>query len=122
DDFLADSLAYATMPDPSAVVIVQHGGGVRGKKLLDTLRSAEVPEYTCPALKRDSEVVDFAAGEFERAGRKVLGAAVRALVDAVGTDVAEVAAACQQLMNDVEGTVDEPTVALYYGTRVNATG
>ena len=122
DDFLADALAYCAHADPSTVVVFQHGGGVRGKKLLDTLRSARAPEYTCPAVKRESEVVDFATGEFERAGRTIAAPAVRALVDAVGTDIAEVAAACQQLMNDVDGTVDEATVALYYGTRVNATG
>lgn len=122
DEFLADALAYTSSPDPDAVVVIRHGGGVRGKKLLDALRAAKTPEYTCPAIKRDTELIDFVQGEFERASRAIAAKAVRALVDAVGADVAELAAASQQLMSDVDGTVDEQTVGRYYGTRVNATG
>ncbi|MFW7415660.1 DNA polymerase III subunit delta [Demequina sp. SO4-18] len=121
DEFLADSLAYVQTPDPDVVVVIVHGGGVRGKRLLDTLRKASVPEYTCPAVKKDAELVDFVRAEFERARRPVQAAVARRLLDAVGGDIAELAAACQQLMNDVEGTVDEEAVGRYYGTRVNAT-
>jgi DNA polymerase-3 subunit delta len=122
DEFLADALAYVAQPDPEVVVVIRHGGGSRGKRLLDTLRKAGTPEYTCPAIKKDAELVDFVAGEFDRAKRAAPARAVRALVDAVGGDVAELAAACQQLISDVDGTVDEAAVARYYGTRVNATG
>jgi len=122
DDFLADALAYVAQPDPEVVVVICHGGGVRGKKLLDAISAARIPTYACTALKKEGEVVDFAAGEFRRAGRRVGADAVRAMVAAVGTDVAQVAAACSQLMTDVTGTIDEAAVARYYGTRVNATG
>ncbi len=122
DDFLADALAYVERPDPEVVVVVCHGGGVRGKKLLDAMAKAGVPRYECAALKRDAEIADFAAGEFRRAGRKVAADAVRALVAAVGNDVSQVAAACAQLISDVTGNIDETVVARYYGTRVNATG
>ncbi|WP_062133049.1 DNA polymerase III subunit delta [Demequina aestuarii] len=121
DEFLADALAYAQAPDPEVVVVILHGGGVRGKRLLDTLRKAGVPEYLCPAVKKDAELVDFVRSEFERERRPVQAAVARRLLDAVGGDVAELAAACQQLMNDVDGTVDEDAVARYYGSRVNAT-
>lgn len=122
DDFLQDALAYAERPDPDCVVVLLHAGGTRGKRLLDTLRKAGTPEYTCPAIKRDAELVDFAAAEFDRAGRSAPARAVRALVDAIGEDVAELAAACAQLISDVDGTIDEAAVTRYYGTRVNATG
>ncbi|SEI96329.1 DNA polymerase III subunit delta [Demequina mangrovi] len=122
DDFLQDALAYVERPDPECVVVMVHGGGVRGKRLLDTLRKAKTPEYTCPAIRKDAELVDFATGEFERAGRPAQARAVRALVDAIGEDVAELAAACAQLVTDVEGPLDEAAVTRYYGTRVNATG
>ncbi|WP_296667412.1 DNA polymerase III subunit delta [Demequina sp.] len=122
DDFLQDALAYAANPDPECVVVMQHAGGNRGKRLLDTLRSGGAPEYTCPAIKRDAELVDFATAEFERAGRPAPARAVRALVDAIGEDVAEIAAACAQLVSDVDGPIDEGVIARYYGTRVNATG
>ncbi|WP_084103258.1 DNA polymerase III subunit delta [Demequina sp. NBRC 110056] len=121
DAFLSDALAYAAAPEQDVVVVIRHGGGVRGKKLLDTLRKGGVPEYTCPAVKRDGEFADFAAAEFERAKRPVQAAVVRRLVDAVGPDLPELAAACQQLIGDVEGTIDADAVTRYYGTRVNAT-
>lgn len=122
DDFLADALAYTAAPDPEVVVVVRHGGGNRGKRLLDAMRAAKAAEYSCPAIKKDAELVQFAAAEFERAERPAPARAVRALVDAVGSDVAELAAACQQLISDVEGTISDEVVARYYGTRVNATG
>lgn len=122
DAFLADALAYVANPDPEGVVVIRHRGGVRGKRLLDTVRKGGVPEYTAPSVTKDAELAQFVAGEFEREGRAAPAAAVRALVDAVGADVAELAAACSQLMSDVSGTVDAAAVARYYGTRVNATG
>lgn len=122
DDFLTDAIAYAAAPDPEAVVVIRHGGGVRGKKLLDTLRAAGVPEFACPAITKDADLVDFVASEFARARKSVGAAATRAIVDAVGSDVSQLAAACAQLLADVSGTIDEAVVAKYYGTRVNATG
>ena len=40
DDCLADGLAYVQAPDPDVVVLWEHGGGNRGKKLLDALKAA----------------------------------------------------------------------------------
>lgn len=122
DDFLKDALDYAANPDPEAVVVIVHGGGNRGKKLLDTLRAAKTPEYSCPAITKDAELVDFVSSEFARANRQARASAVRALVDAVGSDVSQLAAACAQLVNDTASTIDDASVAKYYGTRVNVTG
>jgi DNA polymerase-3 subunit delta len=122
DDFLTDALDYLARPDTEVMVVVRHGGGVRGKKLLDAMKAAHVPTYSCAAIKKEGEVVDFAAGEFRRAGRTVSAAAVRSLVSAVGVDVPHVAAACAQLLADVDGDLTEDVVARYYGTRVLATG
>jgi len=121
DAFLADALAYVDAPDPEVVVVVRHKGGVRGKRLLDAMREKAV-EYTCPAVTKDADLATFVAREFSRVGRRASASAVRALVDAVGADVAELAAASAQLMSDVDGAIDDDAVARYYGTRVNATG
>ena len=122
EDFLTDAVAYVSAPDADAVVVVRHGGGNRGKRLLDTMRAASTPEYACAAITRDSDLVDFVASEFSRGNRKASAAAARALVDSVGSDVSQLAAACSQLMNDVDGTINDAVVAKYHGTRVNATG
>lgn len=122
DDFLEDAVAYASNPDPEVVVVIRHNGAVRGKRVLEAWRAAGASEYLCPAVKRDSEFVEFVEGEFSRAHRETKPQAVRALVDAIGGDISELAGACQQLLTDVPGPVTEEAVATYYGTRVNATG
>jgi len=122
DEFLEDAVAYATSPDPDVVVVLAHAGVVRGKKALDAFRAAGATEYACPAVKKDSDALAFVEGEFVRAGRTARPQAVRALVDAVGVDAAELAASCHQLMSDVDGVVSADEVARYYGSRVNATG
>ncbi len=122
DDFLEDAVAYARNPDPEVVVILRHGGAVRGKRALDAWRTGGAEEIPCPAIKRDMELVQFVEGEFARASREARPQAVRSLVDAVGSDVPELAAAVSQLLSDVAGPITEAEVARYYGSRVNATG
>src|SRR5690606_11371324 len=61
-------------------------------------------------------------GELRAAGRRAHPEAVRALVEAVGSDLRELAAACAQLVADTEGTIDEAMVTRYHGGRVEASG
>jgi len=123
DAFLAEAIAYLEAPQDGATVVLRHtGASVRGKKLLDAIRSGTGGgvEIACPAIKRDSDRFDFAAGEFTAAGRRIAPAALRALVSAFADDVTELAAACQQLIADVAGDIGESVVARYYGGRVEA--
>ena len=60
--------------------------------------------------------------EFSAARRKITSEGVRALIEAVGKDVRELAAACSQLVSDTEGTVDDAVVDTYHGGKVEATG
>jgi len=124
DAFLTEALAYLEAPQDGATVILRHtGASVRGKKLLDAIRSGtgggiEIP---CPAVKRDSDRYDFAAGEFQAAKKRIAPAALRALVSAFADDLTELAAACQQLIADVPGDIGVETVERYYGVRVETT-
>lgn len=123
DAFLAEALAYLESPQDGATVVLRHtGASVRGKKLLDAIRSGTGGgvEIACPAIKRDSDKFDFAAGEFKAAQRRIAPAALRALVSAFADDVTELAAACQQLISDVSGDIGEDVVQRYYGGRVEA--
>src|SRR5690606_40860594 len=72
--------------------------------------------------KKDSDKAAFVTAEFRRARRRIDASGVRALVEAVGTDLRELAAACSQLVTDTDGTVSEAVVDRYYGGRVEATG
>lgn len=123
DAFLTEALAYVEAPQDGATVILRHtGSSVRGKKLLDAIRAGTGGgvEIACPAVKRDGDRFDFAAGEFQAAGRKIAPIALRSLVGAFSDDLTELAAACQQLIADVPGDITEQTVERYYGGRVEA--
>ncbi|WP_309068137.1 DNA polymerase III subunit delta [Microbacterium sp.] len=121
DAFLTEALAYIEHPQEGATVVLRHtGASVRGKKLLDAIRAGtgsgvEVP---CPAITKERDRQDFAAGEFKAAGRRIAPKALHALVSAFSGDLAELASACQQLLADVDGDISEAVVSRYYGGRV----
>lgn len=123
DAFLTEALAYLEAPQDGATVILRHtSASVRGKKLLDAIRSGQGGgiEIACPAISKDDERVDFARGEFVAADKRIIPNALRTLVNAF-TDVTELAAACQQLIADVPGEITEEIVERYYGGRVEVT-
>ena len=123
DDLQTDLLAALSgEPEPDLTLVVTHKGGARGKKVLDTLRGNGARVIDAPAIKTDRDKADFAAHEFRRARRKATAEAVHALVEAVGKDVRELAAACQQLVDDTTGVIDEKVVMTYHGGKVEATG
>ncbi|WP_461190262.1 DNA polymerase III subunit delta [Arthrobacter sp. Z4-13] len=121
DAFLADALAYLGHPEPDAVLVLRHGGGVRGKKLLDAIKKGGWPVVDCQPLKKDADKVAFVAAEFKGAGRRIEPNAVQALVNAVGANLSELAAACSQLIADAGTTVTTDIVDRYYGGRIEAT-
>ena len=121
DAFLAEAVSYLAFPQEGATVILRHTGAtVRGKKLLDAVRAGEGGgvEIACPAIKRDSDRFDFAAGEFQTAKKRIAPTALRSLVSAFADDLTELGAACQQLISDVPGDITEQVVERYYGGRV----
>lgn len=122
DELQEDLLAFLAAPDPDVTLVVTHKSGQRGKKVLDTLKKAQARVLEAPAIKTDRDKTDFATHEFRAAGRRATPDAVRALIEAVGKDVRELAAACQQLVADTTGTIDEELVARYHGGKVEATG
>jgi len=122
DALITDALAYLQAPEPDVWVLFVHHGGVRGKKLLDGIKASGAGVVQCDLLKKDAEKLAFAADEFRRARRRATTDAVRALVQAVGADLRELAAACAQLTQDVETTIDETVVNRYYGGRVEVSG
>ncbi len=120
DGFLSEMLDYLAAPAEGTVVVLRHAGGVRGKKLLDAIRAGAGGgiEVVCTELKKDTEKYDFAQAEFATAGRKITPGALRSLTSAFTDDLAELAAACQQLLSDSAEQITEATVDKYYGGRV----
>lgn len=122
EDVFSDVVGYLEDPSPDVSLVLVHGGGQRGKRALDAVRSAGAVVVRCDPVKRDADKVAFVTSELRRARRRGEPAAVRALVEACGNDLRELAAACQQLVADTTGIVTADMVSRYYGGRVEATG
>ena len=120
DAFILETVDYLEHPADDTYLVLRHGGGSRGKRLLDAIRvgTGGGIEIVCAELKKDVEKSDFAAAEFAAAGRRVTGSAIRALVMAFSDDLAELAAACAQLIADEVDEITEATVEKYYSGRV----
>lgn len=120
DAFLTETLRYLETPADDTTLVLRHGGGVRGKKLLDAIRAGtgDGLEVVCLELKKDTEKLEFAAAEFSAERRRISQGALRALVTAFNDDLAELASACQQLISDAAAEITEATVEKYYSGRV----
>ena len=120
DAFITETLNYLENPAADTYVVLRHAGGVRGKKLLDAIRAGLGGgiEIVCAELKKDAEKYDFAVAEFKAASRRITPGALRQLTSAFSGDLAELAAACQQLLSDASEEITEVTVDKYYAGRV----
>jgi DNA polymerase III subunit delta len=103
-------------------VVLVHKGGARGKPLLDAALIAGARRVDCARLTRPGERVDFVRAEFRVAGRAISEDGARALIEAVGSELRELAAACAQLCTDTDGQVDAELIGRYYRGRAEANG
>ena len=100
DALVQEILQYLQAPEHDVTLVLVHRGGNRGKKLLDALKKAGVPRVDAAPIKRAGDKQAFVAAEFARAERRIQPEALVALVDAFGTDLAELAAISRQLIED----------------------
>ena len=107
---------------PEVTLVVTHSGGAKNKSLLAALQSGGARRVDCPAVKKFGERMDFLRAEFARARRKADDGGLRALLDAVGTDLRDLAAACDQLASDTTGVISAEIVGRYWRGRAEATG
>lgn len=104
------------------VLVVVHAGAGRGKALADGLRAAGAAVSECPRVTRFEDRAGFVRDEVQRAGGRISAGAVTALLDAVGSDLRELASAAAQLTADSGGSVDETAVRRYHRGRAEVTG
>lgn len=125
DPVLEDLLDYVEAPDSSVTLLVRHSSGNRGKKLLDTIKShgGDWLVVTCPELKSERDRVQFLRQEAQAKKVRLEQEAEQALIDAVGSDLAELSAALSQLTADLgeTGQITVDVVKRYYGGRVETT-
>jgi DNA polymerase-3 subunit delta len=113
--------AAADVP-PGTVLVVVHSGGGRAKALANELQSLGAVVHPCARITKPSERVDFVRKEFRALRVRVDEETVTALLDAVGSDVRELAAACSQLVADTGGDVDAAAVRRYHSGKAEVKG
>lgn len=116
-----DLARYLLAPADGSSIVIIHKGGAKGKAVLDAARAAGAREVDCAEIKRYSDKIAFLRSEVRAAGGQISEDAARAVLDAVGGDLRELAGACAQLVSDTDGTIDEPTVRRYYAGRAEVT-
>lgn len=109
-------------PAGGTVLVVVHAGGGRSKALPDALRAAGAVVIECPRITRFEDRARFVREEVHRAGGRISAGAVTALIDAVGSDLRELASAAAALSTDSGGSVDEAAVRRYHRGRAEVTG
>ncbi|MCA2208948.1 DNA polymerase III subunit delta [Nocardia sp. NPDC050378] len=112
----------AADPPPGVVLMVLHSGGGRAKALVPALQKQGAVVHECAKLTKPAERVEFVRGEFRAAGVKVGAEAVQVLIECVGFELRELAAACSQLVSDTGGKIDVNAVRRYYSGRAEVTG
>lgn len=113
--------AAADLPAGTVLVVVHSGGG-RAKSLANQLRSMGAQVHLCARITKVSERADFIRSEFASLRVKVDDETVTALLDAVGSDVRELASACSQLVADTGGAVDAAAVRRYHSGKAEVRG
>ncbi|MBI2701332.1 MAG: DNA polymerase III subunit delta [Mycobacterium sp.] len=113
--------AAADLPAGTVLVVVHSGGG-RAKALAADLRSLGAQEHPCARITKAAERSDFVRGEFRTLKVRVDDQTVTALLDAVGSDIRELASACSQLVADTGGAVDAAAVRRYHSGKAEVKG
>jgi DNA polymerase-3 subunit delta len=113
---------YLAEPVVGTVLVLQHAGGAKGKAVLDAARKAAALEISCAKLTRADERADFVRAEVRRHGGRIAPDAVAAVLDAVGSDLRELAAVSSQLVSDSGGEVGVEIVRAFHRGRAEVSG
>ena len=116
--------AYVKEPADSVQLVVLHNGGGRkpGKDLIAAMKSANAQVVECPKITKPGDRESFVRNEIRKAGGKANAEAIRELIDSVGSDLRELAAAAAQLVADTSGDVSVEAVRRYHRGRADVTG
>ncbi len=113
--------AAADLP-PGTVLVVLHSGGGRAKALAGQLRDLGAEVHECAKITRAGDRAGFVRAEFRALNVRADDDTVAALLEAVGSDLRELAAACSQLVADTGGRVNEAAVRRYHSGKAEVTG
>lgn len=118
-------LSYVKAPADGVTLVVLHTGGGRSKAAKDLpgqLKKAGAAVTECAKITKPGERESFVRNEVRQAGGKIDAEAVATLIDAVGTNLRELAAASSQLVSDTDGKVTVDEIRRYHQGKAEVTG
>ncbi|MEU0884161.1 DNA polymerase III subunit delta [Lentzea sp. NPDC005914] len=118
-------LSYVKAPADGVTLVVLHTGGGRSKAAKDLpgqLKKAGAAVTECAKVTKPGDREAFVRNEIRRAGGKIDAEAVATLIDAVGTNLRELAAASSQLVSDTDGKVTVDEIRRYHQGKAEVTG
>ncbi|MGA9376898.1 MAG: DNA polymerase III subunit delta [Mycobacterium sp.] len=115
-------LSSAADLPPGTLLVVVHSGGGRAKAMVDQLTKLGAQVHPCAKIAKPAERADFVRREFRSLKVKVDDDTVSAILDAVGSDIRELAAVCSQLVADTDGGVDAAAVRRYHSGKAEVKG
>lgn len=107
---------------PGTVLVVVHSGGGRAKALAGQLRELGAQTHPAAKITKAAERADFVRAEFRALKINVDEDTLVALLESVGSDIRELAAACSQLVADTGGQLDAAAVRRYHSGKAEVTG
>ncbi|MDZ7884820.1 MAG: DNA polymerase III subunit delta [Mycobacterium sp.] len=107
---------------PGTQLVVVHSGGGRAKAMADQLKKLGAQVHPCAKIAKPADRADFVRREFRALKVKADDDTVTAILDAVGSDIRELAAVCSQLVADTAGTVDAAAVHQYHQGKAEVKG
>ncbi len=121
-DAVAELVATVEAGEVDVYLVATHSGAAnRARPVLDCFRKSGAEEVSAAPLKKFNDRLAFVQHEFRSHRRRIVDEAARALLEAVGDDLRELASACSQLMSDTPGDVDLSAVRRYYEGRADMT-
>lgn len=116
-------LIESAIQDPvdGVVLILLHKGGGRNAKLTSAWPKLGAVVHDAQELK-GRERLSYIDREFRSHRVRVPQDVCELILDVVGTDLRELAAAVSQLVADTDGNVDKPAVLRYYSGKAEVSG
>jgi DNA polymerase-3 subunit delta len=119
---LQHATALAKDPSSGIILVVTHLGAAKGKALADGLKKAGATVTTVAKLSKLRDKLGFVKDEIRRSGGNVSDDVAASILDAVGSDLRELASVCSQLVADTGGRVDAEAVRQYHRGRADVSG
>lgn len=125
DTAQTELLAYANETSPDIAVVLVHGGGNKGKGLLDKLRKiGTVSEVKLEQPKYERDYARWVYTEVRDLGARIDEEAATLLVASVGQDLRALGGAADQLVSNLEpgAQISASLVQQYFGGRADVRG